>query len=178
MLFAADPDLGIDLSDMSTSQSFVRPVTSFAHSVIPVGRAAEAKNALHTYFVLLASCLRILLSTFTSYGAGNEKTIYTVRQFLADYRGNMVGVFKRAAGLSLGAQNMNESLDLLSSKNMSTASSREMQKTVEECMKCYTGLAIGSGFLEYEDEIGLGGNGIASAGGSFGRTTSGREGFT
>lgn len=94
----------------------------------------------------------------------------------------MVGVFKRASGLSLGAQNPNTSINPLSFTNTSTgaghSSVKELQITVEECLKCYTGLAVGSGFLEYEDEMGLGGNGIANVAGSFGRSGFGGNGFT
>jgi len=104
--------------------------------------------------------------------------IYLVRSFLADYRGNMVGVFKRAAGLNLASQtNAATSLGVFGPSMTLSAGDRELRRVVDECLKTYTGLAIGSGFLEFEEERGLGGSGIAAAG--FGRSAYGNgNGFT
>lgn len=131
-----------------------------------------------TYFSLLASCLRLLLSTFLSFGPDNEKMIYLVRTFLADYRGNMVGIYKRAAGLNLASQtSAAASLGVFGPSMTLSAGDRELRKVVDECLRAYTGLAVGSEFLEFEDERGLGGNGIAAAG--FGRSAYGNgNGFT
>lgn len=114
------------------------------------------KTALSTYFSLLRSCLRLLLSTFLNFGPENEKIIYLVRSFLADYRGNMVGLFKRAAGLSLASQNQGS----VFGGSVTGKEDRDMRRIVEDCTKAYTGLAVGSGFLDFEEDSGLAGNGI------------------
>ena len=168
-LFSADPDLGFDLHPIEPTALLrsTQPSKSVT-GTLPGGNAPQ-KNALVTYFSLLSSCLRLLLSTFLSFGPENEKVIYLVRSFLADHRGNMVGVFKRAAGLNLANQtDAAASLGLFGSSMTLSAGDRELKKVVDECLKSYTGLAIGSGLLEFEDERGLGGNGMATAG--FGRS--------
>ena len=90
----------------------------------------------------------------------------------------MVGIFKRAAGLNLANQtSANASLGVFGPGMTMSAGDRELRKVVDECLRCYTGLAVGSGFLEFEDERGLGGRGIAAAG--FGRSAYGNgNGFT
>ena len=163
MLFAADPDLGFDPN--ANSSSLLGSVNGRA-----TGGASQLKGALSTYFALLAALLRLLLSTFLSFGAENEKMIYLMRSFLQDYRGNMVGVFKRAAGLNLSAQQGNQSVF----EGSIGANGRELRKYVDECMTAYTGLAYGCDFMDFEDERGLGGNGIASVG--LGKSVNG--GFT
>ncbi|KAK5938321.1 hypothetical protein PMZ80_009291 [Knufia obscura] len=172
-LFSADPDLGFDLNLADPAA-----LMNTAHTNARSTNGAGQKTALVTYFTLLSTCLRLLLSTFLSFGPENEKMIYLVRTFLADYRGNMVGVFKRAAGLNLASQtNVAASLGVWGPGVTLSASDRELRKVVDECLKTYTGLAVGSGFLEFEDERGLGGNGIATAG--FGRSAyGGGNGFT
>lgn len=84
----------------------------------------------------------------------------------------MVGVFKRALALQQA-----QDLNFLQAPAASSTNSGdgELRKLVDECAKAYTGLAIGSGFLEYEDEEGLGGNAIT---GGLGRSQFGAGGFT
>lgn len=173
-LFSADPDLGFDLN-VSDPSALVRS-TTLARPESSSG--TSQKTALVTYFSLLASCLRLLLSTFLSFGPDNEKVIYLVRTFLADYRGNMVGIYKRAAGLNLASQtSAAASLSVFGPSMTLSAGDRELRKVVDECLRAYTGLAVGSEFLEFEDERGLGGNGIAAAG--FGRSAYGNgNGFS
>lgn len=65
----------------------------------------------------------------------------------------MVGVFKRAAGMQ-GAF----------STSVPAVGGRELEGLVEECLRCYTGLVVGSGFMEFEEERGVGGNGIGTGG--------------
>ena len=124
MLFRADPDLGISMP--SSSDSAVS--TNYASDSIT--------SALHTYYVLLSSTLRILLSTFLSRGAQNEQIQYLVRTFLTDYRPNMVGVFKKFAGVSGKVD-------------------EKIRPLVAESVRCYTGLAALSGFMDFEDQAGL-----------------------
>lgn len=69
----------------------------------------------------------------------------------------MVGVFKRAAALHQVQEPRFLQTSLASSL---TGGDRELRRLVDECAKSYTGLAIGSGFVEYEDDQGLGGNGV------------------
>lgn len=173
MIFAADPDLGFDLNTADPTALFrsVNPSRSAANGNSSGG--TQAKTALTTYFSLLASLLRLLLSTFISFGPENEKMIYMIRTFLQDYRGNMVGVFKRAAGLNLAAQQSNQSF---LGGSVLNANDMVMRKYVDECSAAYTGLAVGCGFMEFEDEMGLGGNGIATAG--LGRSMYTGGGFT
>ncbi|EXJ84112.1 hypothetical protein A1O3_04779 [Capronia epimyces CBS 606.96] len=109
MLFRADPDLGNSMS-----------ITS----------------ALHTYYVLLSSTLRVLLSTFLSRGAQNEQIQYLARTFLTEYRANMVGVFKKYSGVN-------------------GKTDARIRPLITECVRFYTGLATLSGFVEFEDASGM-----------------------
>lgn len=170
-LFAADPDLGFDLN--ATDPTAL--VRSMRHITTTSTASSTQKTALFTYFSLLRSCLRLLLSTFLNFGPENEKIIYLIRAFLADYRGNMVGLFKRAAGLSFAGQA--EQGSLFGASGMGSKEDREMKRVVEDCTKAYTGLAVGSGFLDFEEESGLAGNGIGRDSG-FGRSHLNGGGFT
>ncbi|KAK5078359.1 hypothetical protein LTR64_003230 [Lithohypha guttulata] len=158
-LFAADPDLGFDLSSIGPA-SLVRSTTQ---------NGASAS----------IGCLRLLLSTFLNFGQENEKIIYLVRSFLADHRGNMVGIFKRAAGLSLASQQAAQTSLFASipAGSVLAKEDRDMRRLVDECMKAYTGLAIGSGFLDFEEDSGLAGNGMVRDGG-LGRSNYAGGGFT
>ncbi|KIW90932.1 uncharacterized protein Z519_08715 [Cladophialophora bantiana CBS 173.52] len=125
VIFQADPDLGISIpsnsSDMAESSSYA---------------ADSVTSALRTYYVLLSSTLRVLLSTFLSRGAQNEQIQYLARALLTEYRANMVGVFKKHAGVSAKVD-------------------QALRPLVEECVRCYTGLATLSGFVDFEDQAGL-----------------------
>jgi len=103
LIFRADPDLGLDIESQP--------------------------SALPKYYTLLSSSLRVLLSTFLSRGAQNEQAQYLIRTFLSDYRANMVGVFKKASGVSGKVDERSKVL-------------------LEECVRCYTGLVIGCGFVD------------------------------
>ncbi len=121
-LFRADPDLGIPLpssSDNTTSPTY----------------GADSTSALHTYYALLSSTVRVLLSTFLSRGAQNEQIQYLARTFLTDYRPNMVGVFKKFVGV-------NGKVD------------ERIRPLVGETVRCYTGLVTLSGFVDFEDQSG------------------------
>lgn len=174
-LFAADPDLGFDLSSIGPA-SLVRSTTQNGASASIV---SAQKSALLTYFFLLQGCLRLLLSTFLNFGQENEKIIYLVRSFLADHRGNMVGIFKRAAGLSLASQQAAQTSLFASipAGSVLAKEDRDMRRLVDECMKAYTGLAIGSGFLDFEEDSGLAGNGMVRDRG-LGRSNYAGGGFT
>lgn len=155
-LFGADPDLGFDLSN--TSSALSRTTTQATTTV---------KTALTTYFTLLSLLLRLLLSTFLSYGTDNQRITTLVRSFLSEYRGNMVGVFKRAAGIQ-GA--------FTASVPGTSIGDKQLEALVQECLRCYTGLVVGSDFLAFEEERGVGGNGIG--GGSLVGSRSFVGGFT
>ncbi|KIY04033.1 uncharacterized protein Z520_00725 [Fonsecaea multimorphosa CBS 102226] len=125
ILFRADPDLGISIpspaNDTAESNDYA---------------ADSVMSALRTYYVLLSSTLRVLLSTFLSRGAQNEQIQYLARSFLTEYRPNMVGVFKKHTGVSGKVD-------------------QALRPLVEECVRCYTGLATLSGFVDFEDQAGL-----------------------
>lgn len=108
-LFQADPDLGIAIPNNANGDS---SSTNFA---------AAAHSALRTYYVLVSSTLRLLLSTFMSRGAQNEQVQYLARTFLIEYRPHMVGIFKKYSGVNGKVDD--KSLPLLA-----------------ECVRCYTGL--------------------------------------
>ncbi|KIW21548.1 hypothetical protein PV08_02128 [Exophiala spinifera] len=126
LLFRADPDLGITIptpsEEDSTTYTAVDPATS----------------ALRTYYVLLSSTLRVLLSTFLSRGPQNEQIQYAARTFLTDHRPNMVGVFKKYAGV-------NGKVDAT------------IRPLVAESVQCYTGLVTLCDFVDFEDDSGLDG---------------------
>jgi hypothetical protein len=61
---------------------------------------ADNSKALHNYYELLSSVLRLLVSTFLSRGIQNEQCQYQMRAFLQDYRPNIVGLLKRYNGFS------------------------------------------------------------------------------
>ncbi|KAL4930852.1 uncharacterized protein BDV17DRAFT_280479 [Aspergillus undulatus] len=69
-LFAADPDLGIDIDN---------------------------PDALRKYYDLLDSVLRVIVTAVFSRGVHNEQMIERIRSFLTDNRQSMVGIFKRFA---------------------------------------------------------------------------------
>ncbi|PKY03551.1 cullin-4B [Aspergillus campestris IBT 28561] len=69
-LFAADPDLGIDIDN---------------------------PDSLRKYYDLLAAVLRVIVSAVFSRGIQNEHMAEQTRGFLAENRHSMVGVFKRFA---------------------------------------------------------------------------------
>ncbi|EAW17534.1 nuclear pore complex Nup192/Nup205 family protein [Aspergillus fischeri NRRL 181] len=69
-LFAADPDLGIDIDN---------------------------PDALRKYYDLLGSVLRVIISAVFSRGLHNEQIMEQTRAFLAENRQSMVGIFKRFA---------------------------------------------------------------------------------
>ncbi|KAL4941066.1 hypothetical protein BDV06DRAFT_212966 [Aspergillus oleicola] len=69
-LFAADPDLGIDIDN---------------------------PDALRKYYDLLDSVLRVIVTAAFSRGLHNEQMIEQTRAFLTENRQSMVGIFKRFA---------------------------------------------------------------------------------
>lgn len=77
----------------------------------------------------------------------------------------MVGVFKRAAGIQ-GAF------------STSVPGDKQLEGLIQECLRCYTGLVVGSDFLAFEEERGVGGNGIGGASGSLIGSRSFGGGFT
>lgn len=130
MLFRADPDLGISIIPAARVDDI-----DMSYTMSTTTAATESiSSALHTYYVLLSSTLRVLLSTFLSRGAQNEQIQYLARTFLTEYRANMVGVFKKYAGVN-GKVNAN------------------IVPLVAECVRCYTGLATLCGFLDVSSPL-------------------------
>jgi nuclear pore complex protein Nup205 len=117
LLFRADPDLGISIPSANDQAD---PGMSNVDSIA---------SALRTYYVLLSSTLRVLLSTFLSRGSQNEQIQYLARNFLTEYRPNMVGVFKKYAGV-------NGKVD------------EKIRPLVAESVRCFTGLVTLSGFVD------------------------------
>ncbi len=64
-----------------------------------MGTDVDTSVALHKYYELLASTLRLLVSVFVSRGQENQQSKYQMRNFLAENRLNMVGAFKRDRGV-------------------------------------------------------------------------------
>lgn len=145
-IFRTDPDLGLDLDSLSNSYA----IGSNSNPTNP-NTSITTNTALHTYIILLTSTLRLFLSVFTSIGSDNEKIVAIARSFLAEYRQNMVGIFKRAAGI-------NGKIEEPKTKAM-----------LDECVRCYTGLVVGSGFVGWEDVRDLEGlrGGSSNGNGSF-----------
>ncbi|KAJ9266306.1 hypothetical protein DTO212C5_6393 [Paecilomyces variotii] len=69
-LFAADPDIGIDIDN---------------------------QNSLRRYYELLLSVMRVIVSAVLVRGVHNEQIFEQTRSFLAENRQSMVGIFKRFA---------------------------------------------------------------------------------
>ncbi|EHY53218.1 Nucleoporin [Exophiala dermatitidis] len=135
MLFRADPDLGISMP-ATQSDDIESGYTLPGGPVTTTAVSETIASALHTYYVLLSSTLRVILSTLLSRGAQNEQVQYLARTFLTDYRPNMVGVFKKYAGV-------NGKMDA------------KLRPLVAECIRCYTGLATICNFVDFEDTSGL-----------------------
>ncbi|KAL4920463.1 hypothetical protein BDW62DRAFT_208968 [Aspergillus aurantiobrunneus] len=85
-LFAADPDLGIDIDN---------------------------PDALRKYYDLLDSVLRVIVTATFSRGLQNEQMIEQTRLFLTENRQSMVGIFKRFA--KIGGAGAADHHDALSS---------------------------------------------------------------
>ncbi|RAK99479.1 cullin-4B [Aspergillus ibericus CBS 121593] len=93
-LFAADPDLGIDLD-------------------------IDNPDALRKYYDLLDSVLRVVVAAVFSRGLHNEQMLEQTRAFLAENRQSMVGIFKRFAKVGGGgAANHQDALRQLTKSYM------------------------------------------------------------
>ncbi|KAL3473128.1 hypothetical protein BJX99DRAFT_249177 [Aspergillus californicus] len=83
-LFAADPDLGIDIDN---------------------------NDALRKYYDLLDSVLRVIVTAAFSRGLHNEQMLEQTRIFLTENRQSMVGIFKRFAKVGgVGSANHHDAL--------------------------------------------------------------------
>ncbi|KAL9106134.1 MAG: hypothetical protein Q9227_008782 [Pyrenula ochraceoflavens] len=72
----------------------------------------ESHSALQRYHQLVASVLRLLTATFVTLGMENKRAEHQIRQFLQEFRPNMVGMFKRYAGIGgKSGENLNEELN-------------------------------------------------------------------
>ncbi|KAK2754533.1 hypothetical protein FQN54_006934 [Arachnomyces sp. PD_36] len=80
-LFAADPDIGIDIDN---------------------------PDALRNYYGLLLSVMRIITSAVVVRGLHNEQMVEQVRLFLSENKQSMVGIFKRQAKIGVAAAETNE----------------------------------------------------------------------
>jgi nuclear pore complex protein Nup205 len=165
MLFRADPDLGFTTASTIPSSTSAPSSSSSA--------AASMTNALQTYLNLLSPTLRLLLSLLTVRGTDNLQSHTLARNFLAEARPNMVGLFKQHLGVT-GAH-------LVSGNGNGNTDSRSKSKEVlEECVRSYIGLCVLAGFAEWEDEValaGLRGEGNGNGNG-FGLGMGGNGGFT
>jgi hypothetical protein len=147
LLFRADPDVGFSLpmsaggthiTSTETVNSGNATQTRNAANVA-FGQGSVNPTALHTYYSLLSPVLRVLLQLATSRGPDNEQAVYLIRSFLNEYRPNMVGVFKKLRGVS------------------GKLEGRATEEKLRECVRAYTGLCVFSGWVDSEDEAGLGG---------------------
>ncbi|KAL8984123.1 MAG: hypothetical protein Q9205_001830 [Flavoplaca limonia] len=76
-LFAVDPDLGIS--------------------------SADPTSAVSKYYTLLLAVIRVIAAVLVSRGPQNQQTIEQTKHFLEDNRSLVVSVFKRQAGIGIGA---------------------------------------------------------------------------
>jgi nuclear pore complex protein Nup205 len=127
LLFRADPDLGISLAAPDDDDA------DFETAVVNANRNST-DSALNTYYVLLSSTLRVLLSTFLSRGVQNEQVQYLARTFLTEHRANMVGVFKKYAGVSGKVD-------------------ARLRPLIAECVRCYTGLVSLCDFVDVSQNV-------------------------
>jgi Nuclear pore complex scaffold, nucleoporins 186/192/205 len=89
-LCQADPDLGF-----GKRRSLANKVCLYHLTNADV----ETSMALHKYYQLLSSLLRLLVSVFLSRGQQNQQSQHHMRNFLTESRPNMVGAFKRYRGI-------------------------------------------------------------------------------
>ncbi|KKK19982.1 putative nuclear pore complex subunit Nup192 [Aspergillus ochraceoroseus] len=111
-LFAADPDLGIDIDN---------------------------PDALRKYYDLLDSVLRVIVTAVFSRGLHNEQMMEQTRAFLAENRQSMVGIFKRFAKIGgAGSANHHSALTNLAKSYTALIAATEFleaeEKEVEEHM--------------------------------------------
>ena len=84
---------------MGIGKLYIGMVGGYADDFIDI----DNTEALHKYHSLLSAVLRLLTSTFVNRGIHNTTVQSQARQFLLDYRPNMVGVFKRYDGIGNAA---------------------------------------------------------------------------
>ncbi|KAJ6071460.1 hypothetical protein N7499_009474 [Penicillium canescens] len=114
-LFAADPDIGIDIDN---------------------------PDALQKYYDLLLSVMRVIVSAVFSRGIQNQQIIQQTRIFLAENRACMVGVFKRSARIGNTSNEHQETLRdldksfmaLVSATGFTEAEDQEIQQTAQPAM--------------------------------------------
>ncbi|KAJ5312742.1 hypothetical protein N7508_003572 [Penicillium antarcticum] len=114
-LFAADPDIGIDIDN---------------------------PNALQRYYDLLLSVMRVIVSAVFSRGIQNQQIIQQTRTFLAENRSCMVGIFKRSARIGNASNEHQETLgdlnksfiSLVSATGFTEAEEQEIQQTTQSAM--------------------------------------------
>ena len=97
----------------------------------------DNSSALERYYALLAAVLRLVASTFLHRGLHNEQIQNQIKQFLAEYRSNIVGTFKRYSGIGLGA-------------------SQDHSQALEDIVKSYTALLSMTDFIEVWNSRGSG----------------------
>jgi len=90
-LFAIDPDLDLDLSD---------------------------PDAAGRHYTLLAAMMRVICSAIVSRGSQNQQTLDQGRSFLSENRLAILAVLKRSAGLGVGNDRPEESIDDLADSFM------------------------------------------------------------
>lgn len=108
-LFAADPDLGIDIDN---------------------------PDALRKYYDLLGSVLRVIISAVFSRGLHNEQIMQQTRAFLAENRQSMVGIFKRFAKIGgVGTADHHDALSDLAKCYMTLISATNFLEYEDEEVK-------------------------------------------
>ncbi|EEP80157.1 conserved hypothetical protein [Uncinocarpus reesii 1704] len=105
-IFAADPDIGLDIDN---------------------------PDALHKYFDLLLSVLRVIVAAVFTRGLHNKQIVEQTRNFLSENRQSMVGIFKRSAKVG-GSERT------------------DIQDSLRELVKLYVALIAAVDFLDFEDQ--------------------------
>ncbi|KAJ5757676.1 uncharacterized protein N7511_006370 [Penicillium nucicola] len=114
-LFAADPDIGIDIDN---------------------------PDALQKYYDLLLSLMRVIVSAVCSRGIQNHQIIQQAHRFLAENRACMVGIFKRSAKIGITSNEHQHTLRdlnktfmaLVSGTGFTEAEEQEIQQTTRPAM--------------------------------------------
>ncbi|KAF2011390.1 hypothetical protein BU24DRAFT_376521 [Aaosphaeria arxii CBS 175.79] len=100
-----------------------------------IGLEFDNPNALHRYFDLMLSILRVINAAVIARGRQNEQTIFQAREFLKENRQSMVSIFKRSVNIGAIKDGVNEDLS--------------------DLVDCWTVLVEITGFLQYEDTSSL-----------------------
>ncbi|KAL9000305.1 MAG: hypothetical protein Q9169_001022 [Polycauliona sp. 2 TL-2023] len=111
-LFSVDPDLGISTADPT--------------------------SAVSKYYALLLAVIRVIVAVLVSRGPQNQQTLEQAKLFLAENRTLVVSVFKRQAGIGIGAASV-------------IAAGDEMERVVDELVELFVLLMTRTEFIDVSE---------------------------